>query len=54
MDVISLFSLVVFVCAWFFYARTDNDEPLVRLFFGTLMFFSAGAGGLGIILRLMR
>lgn len=54
MDVVSLFSIIVFVPSWYFFARTNPQEPLVRLFFGTLMVCSAGAGFLGLALRLMK
>ena len=52
-DLVTLFALVVFVIAWIFYARTSADEGLVRLFFGFLLFLSAGAGLLGVAGRLM-
>ena len=54
MDAVSLFAILVFVAGWTFFARTDPQETLVRLFFGTLMTFAAGAGFLGFALRLMK
>jgi hypothetical protein len=54
MDVVSLFAVVVFAASWYFFARTDPSERLVRLFFGTLMTFAAGAGFLGFALRLVK
>jgi hypothetical protein len=54
MDAVSLFATVVFGAAWYFFARTDPHEALVRLFFGTLMTLAAGAGVLGLLLRLMK
>lgn len=53
MDAISLFAIVVFSTAWFLLHRTPADEPLARLFFGTLMFCAAGAGVLGLVMRMM-
>jgi hypothetical protein len=53
-DVVSLFAIAVFSCAWYFFARTARDERLVRLFFGFLMFFGAGAGFLGIAMRFLQ
>jgi len=52
-DLVTLFAVVVFAIAWFFHARTPPDEALVRLFFGFLLFLSAGAGLLGLVGRLM-
>lgn len=54
MNAVSVFATVVFVVGWYFFARTDREEVLVRLFFGTLMTLSAGAGFLGLALRLMK
>ncbi len=54
MDVVSLFATVVFAASWFFLDRTDPSEKLVRLFFGALMTFAAGAGILGVVLRLLK
>lgn len=51
MDVISLFSIVLFSASWWAYARTPEDEKVVRLFLGILMFFGAGAGILGLMNR---
>jgi hypothetical protein len=53
MDAVALFAIVVFGAAWFFHARTDASEPLVRLFFATLMIFGAAIGVLGLLLRLL-
>lgn len=52
MDLVSLFAAVVFAASWFFFARTDPSESLVRLFFGALMTCAAGAGFLGFAMRL--
>jgi len=52
MDVTTLFAIVVFGTAWFFWRRTDPEEPLVRLFLGTLMAMGAGVGILSLVLRL--
>jgi hypothetical protein len=52
MDVVTLFAIVVFSVAWVCHVRTDRGEPLVRLFFGLLMALGAGAGLLGLLLRL--
>jgi len=54
MDLVSLFAAVVFAASWFFLARTDPSESLVRLFFGALMAFAAGAGILGFAMRLFK
>ena len=54
MDAVSLFAILVFAAGWYFFARTDPQETLVRLFFGTLMTLAAGAGFLGLALRLMK
>lgn len=54
MDLVSLFAVVVFAASWFFLARTDPSESLVRLFFGALMTFAAGAGILGFVMRLFK
>ncbi len=51
MDAISLFSIIVFSVAWWFYARTPEGERVVRLFLGILMLFGAGAGLLGMLNR---
>jgi len=53
-DVVSLFAVVVFAVSWLCLARTDPSESLVRLFFGALMTFAAGAGILGFVLRLFK
>jgi|GEM_PF-3150611 len=52
MDVTTLFAIVVFGTAWFFWRRTDPEEPLVRLFLGTLMAMGADVGILSLVLRL--
>lgn len=54
MDLVSLFAIVVFAGSWYFFARTDPQEKLVRMFFGAMMTFAAGAGFLGLVLRLMK
>ncbi len=51
MDAVSLFAIVVFAAALYFFARAEFDEPLVRLFFAALMVLSAIVGGLGLLLR---
>ncbi len=51
-DLVALFAIVVFSVAWYFYAHTDAQEPLNRLFFATLMIMGAGIGILGFALRL--
>ncbi len=51
-DLVTLFSIIVFSLSWFFWSRTPAIEPLVRLFFGTLMVLGASIGVLGFILRL--
>ncbi len=51
-DLVTLFSIIVFSLSWFFWSRTPAIEPLVRLFFGTLMVLGASVGILGFILRL--
>lgn len=51
MDVVSLFAAVVFALAWTFYRRADPGEPIVRVFFGTLMALAAVIGALGLLLR---
>jgi hypothetical protein len=53
MDVVSAFAIVVFSAAWYFHARTPTDEPLIRLFFGTLLVLGAGSGVLGVANRLL-
>jgi hypothetical protein len=52
-DVVTLFAIIVFCSAWFFYARSGADEPLARLFFGTLMGLGVGVGVLGLLNRLL-
>ncbi len=47
-----MFAIAAFAASWFFFARTDPDEPLVRLFWGTMLFMAASIGVLGLILRL--
>jgi hypothetical protein len=54
MDLATLFGIVVFSVAWFFRRRTDLREPLVRMFFGALMFLGAGIGLLSLLLRNLR
>lgn len=51
MDAVSVFAVVIFALAWLFLSRTDPSEPLVRLFFATLMALAAIVGGLGLMLR---
>lgn len=51
MDAVSLFAAVVFTAAWIFYDRADPSEPVVRLFFGTLMGLAAAIAVLGLLLR---
>jgi hypothetical protein len=53
MDVVSLFSLVVFAIAATLFARTAVDDGLARVFFGTLMVMAAAVGVLGLLLRLL-
>jgi hypothetical protein len=53
-DAVSLFAILVFSAGWYFFARTDPEEKLVRLFFGTLMTLAAAAGFLGLLMRLMK
>lgn len=52
MDLVALFAIVVFSSSWYFFQRTDAGEPLVRLFFATLMAMAVAVGILGLILRL--
>jgi hypothetical protein len=54
MDLTTLFGIIVFSVAWFFWRRTESQEPLVRMFFGTLMFISACIGLFSLLLRMMR
>jgi hypothetical protein len=54
MDLTTLFGIIVFSVAWLFWRRTDPREPLVRLFFGTLMFMGACIGLFSVLLRMMR
>ncbi|MCU0839559.1 MAG: hypothetical protein MUE49_12685 [Rhodospirillales bacterium] len=51
-DLVTVFSIIVFSLSWFYWSRTPVIEPLVRLFFGTLMVLGASVGILGFILRL--
>lgn len=53
MDVVSLFSAVVFALAWICLSRAEPGEPLARLFFKTLMVLAIVIGGLGLLLRAM-
>jgi hypothetical protein len=53
-DLTTLFGIIVFCVAWLFWRRTDRREPLVRLFFGTLMFMGACIGVFSVLLRVMR
>lgn len=53
MDAVSAFAIAVFGLAWYFRSRTPEHEPLVRLFFGTIMAFGAASGFLGLALRLL-
>lgn len=52
MDLVALFAMIVFGSSWYFLQRTDPGEPLVRLFFATLMGMAVVVGILGLILRL--
>jgi hypothetical protein len=52
MDLVTLFAIGVFGVSWFFLARTEPDEPLVRLFWRAMLFMGAGIGVLSLILRL--
>jgi hypothetical protein len=52
-DLVTVFAIIVFSVAWFFWSRTPKSEPLVRLFFGTLMTLGALIGVLGYVLRLL-
>jgi hypothetical protein len=54
MDLTTLFGLIVFSVAWLFWRRTDRREPLMRIFFGALMFMGAAIGFLALLLRVMR
>lgn len=54
MDLVTLFAIGVFAVSWYFFARTAPDEPLVRLFWGTMLFMAAAIGVLGLIFRLAR
>ncbi len=51
MDVVSLFSIIVFAVAWWFYARTPRIERVVKLFLAILMGMAATVGVLGILNR---
>jgi hypothetical protein len=51
LDVLTLFSIVVFSISWLFYARTPAEEPLVKLFFAFMLGMSALIGFMGIALR---
>lgn len=51
LDVVTLFAIIVFAASWYFYARTETTEPVVRLFFGTMMIMAAAVGVLGWLLR---
>ena len=53
-DLTTLFGIIVFCVAWLFWRRTGRWEPLVRLFFGTLMFMGACIGVFSVLLRVMR
>jgi len=50
-DVVSLFSLIMFSAAWWFYARTPASEQVVKLLLGSLMLMAAGVGLLGFLNR---
>lgn len=52
-DVVSLFAVIVFASAWYLLHRTPAEETLVRMFLGMLMVLAAGAGMLGLLLRLL-
>jgi hypothetical protein len=51
MDVVSFFAVVVFAGSWYLRSRAALDDPLVRLFFTTLMGLAAAVGLLGLLLR---
>jgi uncharacterized membrane protein YfcA len=53
MDLTTLFGIIVFCVAGLFWRRTDRREPLVRLFFGTLMFMGACIGFFSFLLRMV-
>lgn len=53
MDAVSAFAIAMFALAWYFRSRTSEQEPLVRLFFGSIMVFAAASGFLGWALRLL-
>lgn len=53
MDAVALFAIIVFVGGWYFHARADKAEPLVRLFFAVLMGLGAAIGVLGLAFRLL-
>ena len=54
MDLVTLFAIGVFAVSWFFFARAESDTPLVRLFWGVMLFMGASIGLLGLIVRLAR
>lgn len=51
-DLVTLFAIIVFSLAWLFWSRTPPIEPVVRLFFATLMLMGALIGVFGFILKL--
>lgn len=53
MDLVTLFAIIVFAGSWYLYAKSDSQEPVVRLFLGTMMVLGAGVGILGWLLRLV-
>jgi hypothetical protein len=52
MDLTTLFGIIVFSVAWLFWRRTDPQEPLVRLFYGMLMFMGACIGLFSLLIRM--
>ncbi len=54
MDLTTLFGIIVFSIAWLFWGRANPQEPLVRMFFGTLMFMAACIGFFSFLLRVIR
>ena len=53
MDLVSLLAVLVFSLSWILYARTDDSESVVRLFFRAMMVIGAAIGILAVILRLL-
>jgi hypothetical protein len=52
-DLVSLLAVIVFALSWFFLARTDEGEGVVRLFFRSMMIIGAAIGVFALILRFM-